>query len=146
MKIFHEENERNVVYVQIFDLKFITREIDNIPKFVLDKIDKLDNASMTDFEKFDRDYEVSFFKNLDFILNYDDYKDFTDEQLKECCKSISDEYHNSLKKWFALSNAERLLAFNSSSKINKKFNHDIESIQEIYYMKHNARHMPFKDC
>lgn len=55
-------------------------------------------------------------------------------------------YYNSLKKWFALSNAERLLAFNSSSKINKKFNHDIESIQEIYYMKHNARHMPFKDC
>lgn len=41
MKIFHEENERNVVYVQIFDLKFITREIDNIPKFVLDKIGSL---------------------------------------------------------------------------------------------------------
>ena len=88
MKIFHKENNRDVVYVQIFDLKFITREIDNIPKFVLDKIGKLDNASMTDFEKFDRDYEVSFFKNLDFILNYDDYKILLMSNLKNVVRAF----------------------------------------------------------
>ena len=35
------------------------------------------------FVRFDNEHEVKFFKEIDFIIDFDKYKEFTDEQLEE---------------------------------------------------------------
>ena len=101
MKIFRKENNRDVVYVQMQDIMFIENELDDIAipasihiKICPKGVTMVDDSNRFDFVKFDKEPEVDFFKTLNFIIDYNDYKDLTDEQFQERLKNVVDEYNN----------------------------------------------------
>ena len=74
MKIFHEENNREVVYVSTRDILFLINETRiSIPRSLLKKVTK---EGYREFLKFEDPEEVVFFKNMNDIStsNYEDYR------------------------------------------------------------------------
>ena len=151
MKIFHEEDGRNVVYVQVDDILFIVKNLGDmlIPASICCKIFCNDGATITcsnqyDFIKFNSDLEISFFKKLDFVIDYDDYKDLSDEQLKNHYNNVFLDYISSIKRWTRMSNEDQKK--NTELKICiKKQRHMMKYIEEIYNLKHHPRdwYFPF---
>ncbi len=145
MKLFHTEKEKTTVYVQMQDIMFVfNKENVAIPAPIIQKcfsgVTIVDDSNRFDFVKFDEESVVSFFKGLDFIIDYNDYKDLTDEQIQQKYKNIVDEYNSYAKKWNNMSESERKNNLNLLSSINNS-EYILQFIQEIYAMKHNERHM-----
>lgn len=68
MKIFHKENNRDVVYVQMQYIMFIENELDDIAipasihiKICPKGVTMVDDSNRFDFVKFDKEPEVDFF-------------------------------------------------------------------------------------
>lgn len=151
MKIFHKENNRTVVYVQMQDLMFIVHDLADIaiPASIYMKIcpkgvTMVDDSNRFDFVKFDKEPEVAFFKTLNFIIDYNDYKDLTDEQFQERFKSVVGEYNSLAKKWNKMPETEREKNINLLVSI-QKLEHTIKFIHELYDLKHGNSSMTLPD-
>lgn len=151
MKIFHEENGRNVVYIQVADILFIAYVIDDmlVPASVFTKVFCNEGAVVTcsnifRFLRFDLPSEVSFFKSLDFIIDYDNYKSFTDEQFQEQYNKLAGAYNIALKRWKKMSEKEKEDNAELSDFIKKQY-HIIEFIEEIWHLKHHPKKWYFPD-
>ena len=151
MKIFHKENNRTVVYVQMQDLMFIVHDLDDIaiPASIMNYFFSkgfviVNDSNRFDFVKFDKEPEVAFFKNLNFIIDYNDYKDLTDEQFQERFKSVVGEYNSLAKKWNKMPETEREKNINLLVSI-QKLEHTIKFIHELYDLKHGNSSMTLPD-
>lgn len=148
MKLFHKENEKEVVYVQLQDIVELTNRELCIPVSIYDKVFKgfliVDDSNRFNFFRFDEDYEVNFFKEMDFIIDYDEYKDLNDEQLEEAWKKFAFKADEIAKTWNSMSEEEQ----EKNEDLERK-HEDLEYIMcfisEIYAIKHNRRTMPFPD-
>lgn len=149
MKLFHNENGRNVVYVQLQDIFFIFHETYiTIPESIITKVFSnvtiVDDSNRFDFVRFDEDSEVAFFKKLDFIIDYDDYKDLTDKQLNEKYQKAV-EMHNSVATEF---NSMPLNLRNRNMDLrnkNAQLKHLFISISDLYELKHGNISFPFPE-
>ena len=88
MKLFHTENGKEAVYVQMQDIMYLSNETDMpIPATIFEKVFSgvtiVTDANRFDFVKFEEEHEIKFFRELDFVIDFDQYKDLTDEQLEE---------------------------------------------------------------
>lgn len=151
MKIFHKENNRTVVYVQMQDLMFIVHDLDDIaiPASIMNYFFSksfviFNDSNRFDFVKFDKEPEVAFFKTLNFIIDYNDYKDLTDEQFQERFKSVVGEYNSLAKKWNKMPETEREKNINLLVSI-QKLEHTIKFIHELYDLKHGNSSMTLPD-
>ena len=151
MKIFHEENGRNVVYVQMQDIMFIVHDLDDIaiPASIMNYFFSrgfaiVNNSNRFDFVKFDKEPEVAFFKTLNFIIDYNDYKDLTEEQFQERFKSVVCEYNSLVKKWNKMSETEREKNENLFVST-QKLEYTIKFIHELYALKHDKSYMTLPD-
>ena len=151
MKIFHEENGRNVVYVQMQDIMFIVHDLDDIaiPASIMNYFFSrgfaiVNNSNRFDFVKFDKEPEVAFFKTLNFIIDYNDYKDLTEEQFQERFKSVVCEYNSLVKKWNKMSETEREKNENLFVST-QKVEYTIKFIHELYALKHDKSYMTLPD-
>lgn len=151
MKIFHEENGRNVVYIQVADILFIAYDIDDmlVPASVFTKVFCNEGAvvtcrNLTHFLRFDRPSEVSFFKGLDFIIDYDNYKSLTDEQLQEQYNKLAEDYNISMERWEKMSKKEKDDNTELYDFLKKQY-HIIEFIEEIWRLKHHPKKWYFPD-
>lgn len=143
------KNERTVVYVQMQDIMYISNETYiPIPASILTKVFSgvtiVDDSNRFNFVRFDEDSVVKFFKDLDFIIDYDEYKSLTDEQIEQRFKNFINEHNNYVKKWNEMSEMDREKntdLFFSANNIEYVLNF----IREIYSLKHNKTHMPFPD-
>lgn len=151
MKIFHKENNRTVVYVQMQDLMFVENELDDIaiPASIYMKIcpkgvTMVDDSNRFDFVKFDKEPEVDFFKTLNFIIDYNDYKDLTDKQFQERLKNVVDEYNNLVNKWYKMSKAEHKKNMNLLVSL-QKLEYTIKFILELYAKKNGNSSMTLPD-
>lgn len=95
MKIFHEENGKEVVFVQEEDIFFFIKEGRDMPLGILeafykDGVKPVD-ADLSKFVKIDSDDAVKFFKEKDYIIDYNQYKDFTVRQLERKIKRVRKE-------------------------------------------------------
>ena len=91
MKIFHkEENGKEVVFVQERDVFYFIRENRKILSIILEEYYKDGvkpvDADLSEFIKLDSEEAVRFFKEKDYIIDYDQYKDFTVKQLERKIK------------------------------------------------------------
>ena len=96
MKIFHkEENEKEVVFVQERDVFYFIRKNRKIPSIILEEYYKDGvkpvDADLSKFVKIDSDDAVKFFKEKDYIIDYNQYKDFTVRQLERKIKRVRKE-------------------------------------------------------
>ncbi|MFR6021757.1 MAG: hypothetical protein ACLUHC_02360 [Clostridia bacterium] len=96
MKIFHkEENGKEVVFVQEEDILLFIIENREMPLCILevfykDGIKPVD-AVLRRFVKIDSEEAVKFFKEKDYIIDYNQYKDFTVRQLERKIKRVGKE-------------------------------------------------------
>lgn len=86
MKLFHTENGKETVYVQMEDMMRLNQSSIPIPVSIFEKVFTpgiiyVNSSNRFNFVKFDEEHEVDFFREIEFILDYDQYKDLTDEQL-----------------------------------------------------------------
>lgn len=91
MKRFREENGIEVVYVQIADIDYLCKKDDEFkPAFIEGYKHWVEEASnLFTFIRMDEKEAVDFFKNADFIINFDDYKEFSKRELKKEIKSVT---------------------------------------------------------
>lgn len=96
MKIFHkEENGKKVVFVQKKDVSYFITEGREIPLCILevfykDGVNPVDD-DLREFLKIEREEAVRFFKEKDYIIDYNQYKDFTVRQLERKIKRVGKE-------------------------------------------------------
>ena len=147
MKLFHTEKGKESVYVQMQDIMYLSNETDiPIPATIFEKvftgITVVDDNNRFEFVKFNKEHEVKFFKKLGFIIDYDQYKDLTDEQLEEEAQKLQIKANDIADKWNAMSEEERK-ENKSLYQEHRNIGYMIKFLSEIYAVKHKKRKMPF---
>lgn len=104
MKLFHSENGKKVVYVQMKDLLYLAQEIDlKIPAAVYTEVFEglkiQNNTYLMNFIRFEKEEEIQFFEKLDFIIDYNEYKNFSDKQIKREREVIEKRIEEIEKEW-----------------------------------------------
>lgn len=149
MKLFHTENGKEVVYVQMQDLAYLIHETDlSVPASIFMKVFSkpviTTDENRFNFVKFDEEHEIKFFKNLNFIIDYMQYKDLTDEQLEKEWSKIVGELNGIAKNRNRMSTKEREKNVALYEK-HHNLEYMLKFIKEIYDVKHHTRTMPFPD-
>ena len=96
MKIFHkEENGKEVVFVQKKNILYFITEGREMPLGILevfykDGVNPVDD-DLREFLKIEREEAVRFFKEKDYIIDYEQYKDFTVRQVEREIKRVRKE-------------------------------------------------------
>lgn len=148
MKLFHTtKNGKEVVYVQMQDIMYLSNETDMpIPATIFTKVFTgvviVNDSNRFDFVRFDKEHEVKFFKEIDFIIDFDKYKEFTDEQLEEEAQKLASRSREIAEKWNSMTAEERKNNISLYSE-NENIGYMINFLSEIYAVKHGRRSMPF---
>ena len=127
----------NAVYVQRYDLGqlFITNSSDSMFKQIFgNSVLIIDDSSKYQFEKFEKADEMEYFKSLDWIINYDDFKDLSDEEIITIGKSIEATRNQIAQNFNAMQKEERK---NNSSMITKcqLLDFKMDSLSDILWFK-----------
>ena len=149
MKLFHTENGKEAVYVQMQDIMYLSNETDMpIPATIFEKVFSgvtiVTDANRFDFVKFEEEHEIEFFRELDFVIDFDQYKDLTDEQLEEEAQKLGTKANDIAEKWNAMTEDERRKNGSLYGE-HRNIGYMINFLSEIYAVKHRKRSMPFPD-
>ncbi len=150
MKLFHKENGQETVYVQMQDILYLVHESNvSVPASIFEKVFSVGavfvtDANRFDFIRFEEEHEVDFFKKLEFVIDYDQYKDFSEEQLIAEVKKLEDKANEIAEKWNDMTSEER----RENSELyeeHQNLDYMCRFLCEIYFVKHGKRSMPFPD-
>ena len=149
MKVFHTENGKEAVYVQMQDIMYLSNETDMpIPASIFTKVFTgvtiVTDANRFEFVKFDEEHEVKFFRELEFIIDFDQYKGFTDEQLEAEAQKLGTKANEIAEKWNSMKPEEREKNAELYEE-HRNLGYMINFLSEIYAVKHGKRKMPFPD-
>ncbi|MBR1413437.1 MAG: hypothetical protein IJ574_02055 [Bacilli bacterium] len=100
------------VYVQKNDIAYLNSTDISIPVSIYLKTFGENGGIINDnnrfeFVKFDDKNEIDFFKNLDWIIDYNEIKDLSIEQLINLGQSLTEDKNNKAKKFNAMSEEEK---------------------------------------
>lgn len=148
MKLFHTENGKEVVYVQMQDIMHLNQSDLPIPASIYTKVFTgvtiVNDSNWFDFVRFDEEHEVRFFRDLEFVIDYDKYKDLTDEQLEEEGQTLAVKANEIAEKWNNMSEEERKQNSNLLQE-HENLGYMLNFLSEIYAVKHRKRTMPFPE-
>lgn len=107
MKIITSE----AVYVQKNDIGFLNQTDLSIPASIFLKvfgngITIIDNSNRFEFVKFEEESEIEFFKNLDWIVDYDSVKDLDESQIIELGQAVAQQKNNIATQYNSMTNDE----------------------------------------
>lgn len=129
MKIVTE----NAIYIQWRDFKILKEHKFTIPKTIYAKFPEIapTDRSYFDFIKFDNQLDIKYLKSLDCLVDYNEYKDLSLEELEKLMDEACENYNKNIDSSAALSDFER-----------KKLHQIIESddvrycsLRDIYFYK-----------
>lgn len=147
MKLFHTENGKEVVYVQMQDIMYLMNEIDMpVPASIFEKVFTgvtiVNDENRFDFVRFDGEHDVKFFRELEFIIDFDQYKGLSDHQLEEEFQKLAAKANEIAEKWNGMTEKQR--EENSSMYCeHSNTEYMLAFISEIYAVKHGKRIMKF---
>lgn len=149
MKLFHTEDGKEVVYVQRHDMMYINSEMDiPIPASVFLKffngITIVDDSNRFEFVKFEGEEAVNYFKELEFIIDFDHYKGFTDEQIDKEAEELAAKANEIAEKWNAMTKKKRKENISLREEYNK-IGYMIQFLYVILSVKNKKREMPFPE-
>ena len=103
----------DAVYVQKNDLGFLTHTDFSIPVSIFMKVfgnyvTIIDDSNRYEFVKFEEKSEIDFFKNLDFIVDYDSVKDLDESQMVKLIKSTFKQKRIISKSYNSMSSEDRV--------------------------------------
>lgn len=149
MKLFHTENGKKTVYVQMADMMQLYQSNMPIPASIFEKVFTsgmiyADNLNWFKFIRFDKEHEVKFFREIEFILDYDQYKDLNDEQLDKEGRELTNRANKIAEKWNPMSVDEREQNCNLIEE-HENIEYMLHFLAEIIAIKHGKSSMPFPD-
>ena len=148
MKLFHTENGKESVYVQMQDIMHLNSTDMPIPASIYTKVFTgiviVNDSNRFDFVRFDEEHEVKFFRELNFVIDYDQYKDLTDEQLEEEGQKLATRANEIAERWNAMTPEERQQNSNLLQE-HENLGYMLNFLSEVYAVKHGKRSMPFPD-
>lgn len=148
MKLFHTENGKETVYVQMQDIMYLFENDMPIPASIYTKactgITIVNDSNRFDFVSSDEEQEVKFFRELEFVIDYDQYKDLTDEQLEEEVQKLGTKANEIAEKWNSMSSDEQLQNIHLLQE-HENILYMLSFLLEIYAVKHGERFMSFPD-
>lgn len=102
----------NAVYVQKNDIGFLNQTDLPIPASIFMKVfgkgvTIIDNSNRFEFVKFEEESEIEFFRNLDWIIDYDLVKGLGEEQIIELGQGIAQEKNTIAQTFNAMSDDKR---------------------------------------
>ncbi len=87
MKIFNKENGKEVVYVQKGELAYLMHSCESIPTAIISdffsEVVIIDGNNKDEFVRFENPSEIKFFKNEDWIVDYHDLVNLSEDQIIE---------------------------------------------------------------
>lgn len=113
MKIFNKENGKEKVYVQMQDIMTVVHEDINcgIPASIFEKVfgDVLivDERNRWDFMSFDEPQEVEFFRGLEWIPDYKEFRNKSREEMVAISEGLNETFNAKAEKWNNMSDKER---------------------------------------
>ncbi len=141
MKLFRN----NKVYVQMNDVMFAMNHSDSIPAVVVNQIFTgiviVNDDNRMDFVNFDDKVAINYFKDLDFIVDYDDYKDLSIEELDAKAEIILNKIRNIVDKYNSLS-SQKIRENQDLINEYEKLDYVINYLGEIRGIKLGTNHMP----
>lgn len=148
MKLFHTENGKETVYVQMQDIIQLNQSDIAIPASIYTKVFTgvtiVDDSNRFEFVKFDEEHEVKFFRELEFIIDYGRYKELTDDQLAEEGHKLVTRANKIAEKWNCMSSDERQKN-TSLLQEHENIGYMLKFLSEIYAVRHGKRSMPFPE-
>ena len=148
MKLFHTENGKESVYVQMQDIMYLNSTDMPIPASIYTKVFTgiviVNDSNRFNFVRFDEEHEVKFFRELDFVIDYDQYKDLDDERLKEEGQKIATKANEIAKRWNNMTQEERQQNSNLFQE-RENLEYMLKFLTEVYAVKHGKRDMPFPE-
>ena len=102
----------NAVYVQMGDLMFLNQTDLPIPASIFvnfggNNMTIVDDNNRYEFIKFEDESEIDYFKNLDWIVDYNVVKDLNKKQVKNLVREIAEEENTIAKKFNSLPEEEK---------------------------------------
>lgn len=146
MKIFLNDS----VYVQKNDIGYLSHTDRAIPASIYTKVFSsgitiINDSNRYEFVKFSEPSEIEFFEQLDLIVNYDDYKDLSKEEIIDAGNKINEERNNIAEIFNAMSDEEKERNMNLYTKCDE-LEFKVLSIRDILWYKegHLKLKMPRK--
>ena len=144
MKIFTDD----VVYVQKNDIMYLSNLNIDIPFSIYYKLysnpTKIDDSNKYEFIKYDTEEEIETFKRLDWIIDYNDVKDLTIEQLNEMGESVANQKQIAITRLNFMPPYLKKECLYISEQC-KKLNYKMSSIIDIIWLKKGRLTFEFPD-
>ncbi len=139
MKIFNVENGVKKVYVQISDITMLNQT--NISK-VCTNVNIADNSNGMDFVEFTQPKEIKFFESLDWIIDYKQVRNLSEEEIETKRQEITTEMSNITHKFNSMPEEEKRnnqLLLQRHRLLNYKMN----CLAKILSIKQGHKEIPF---
>ena len=95
---------KNVAYVQKKDISFLLKSTVKVPEFLylklLEEADDMENKY--EFVKFEDRDEIKFFKSMNWIIDYNDIKNSSEDDIIQMCKDAANEINAIADKFNAM--------------------------------------------
>ena len=146
MKIITSE----AVYVQKNDIGFLNQTDLPIPASIFLKvfgngITIIDNSNRFEFVKFEEESEIEFFKNQDWIIDYDSVKDLDVAQIIELVQNVTQQQNNIVKKYYAMTDDERRANAHMVDE-SERLKFKIYSLRDFMWFKQGKIQFVLPDC
>ena len=143
MKVFNDDK----VYVQNNDLQYLLRacEGSSIPSSIFNKVFGdiyiVTNDNRYEFVEFSNPEDIEFFKNCDWIINYHDFDEMTEEEIVSYGSQINDKRNELAGKFNNLSEKEKEKQYEKVSSEIMMLDYKIYSIRDLLW--HRQGHLKF---
>lgn len=130
----------NAAYVQKKDIAYLSQTNIARPISIFLKVFDLgaitiDENNKNEFIKFDSQKDISFFRNIDWIIDYNEVKDLSEKEIIELGQSIAKEKNSIAQKYNAMEIEEKAKNMNLVSQY-ELLDFKMNSLQEFYWFKH----------
>ena len=140
----------DAVYVQKNDIGYLNQTDLPIPASIYIKIFGngvviIDNSNRFEFVKFEEDSEIEYFKNLDWIVDYNVLKDMSVEKIIELGQSVAQEKNAIAKTYNAMNQNDRMKNNHMVSECDR-LDFKMYSLRDVILFKQGLINFALPDC
>lgn len=150
MKIFHVKDNTETVFVQKQDIDFLLNNssISTEPivkEMLVAKTRGIDDSDVSTFIEFDDELIVEFLKHIDFIIDYMQYKDLSDVELKSQIIKLQQQAKDICDKCNSMSPEEFAKQKTQLYKKHEDIIYMSEAVDDIYSLRYNYMNIVLPD-
>lgn len=147
MKIFKNEDNKEVVYVQMQDMGFLNSIDDPIPASIFmqvfgNGVTMIGEKNRFNYVRFEQEKEVEFFRNIEAITDYDEFANLNLEEIEAKATEVGNRINEIVEQYNSMSQDERKKNNTKMLEDCEKLKYKYQWIATIYLAKHNNEKLP----